>query len=52
MAQGARTGIGMDGDGWRWGEMKGSKKEKIARGLGWFNIGLGLAEIVVERVIN
>src|SRR5262245_27443854 len=36
------------GDGGRKG-MKRPNEEKIARGLGWFSIGLGVAEIVAPR---
>src|SRR6266542_4569496 len=36
------------GDGRRNG-MKRLNEEKIARGLGWFSIGLGLAEIAAPR---
>jgi len=49
MAQGAQFRIGRDGDGWRRRGIKGLNKEKIALGLGWFSIGLGLAEIAAPR---
>jgi uncharacterized membrane protein len=40
--------IDLAGDGRRNG-MKRPNEEKIARGLGWFGIGLGVAEIVAPR---
>ncbi|HEY7183884.1 MAG TPA: SRPBCC family protein [Blastocatellia bacterium] len=46
--RGARLRDGRDdgvrGNGFRW-----SNEEKIARGLGWFGIGLGLAQIAAPR---
>jgi uncharacterized membrane protein len=39
------------GDGRRQGTMKYVNEEKLARGLGWFSIGLGLAELLAPRGI-
>ena len=44
----ARSELDWAGDGRRNG-MKRPNEEKIARGLGWFSIGLGVAEIVAPR---
>jgi uncharacterized membrane protein len=44
----ARSELDWAGDGRRNG-MKWLNEEKIARGLGWFSIGLGLAEIAAPR---
>jgi uncharacterized membrane protein len=46
--RGAQSGLDWTGDG-RPNGMKKLNEEKIARGLGWFSIGLGLAEIVAPR---
>jgi uncharacterized membrane protein len=43
-----RPELDWSGDGRRNG-MKRPNEEKIARGLGWFSIGLGVAEIVAPR---
>jgi len=43
-----RSELDWAGDGWRNG-MKRPNEEKIARGLGWFSIGLGLAQIAAPR---
>src|SRR5262245_20264349 len=49
MTRDAQSIAGRNGNGrWRGGR-KGWNEEKIARGLGWFSIGLGLAEIAVPR---
>jgi uncharacterized membrane protein len=45
---GERSELDWAGNGWR-NEMKTPNEEKIARGLGWFSIGLGVAEIVAPR---
>src|ERR1044071_4303110 len=37
------------GDGERQGALKYVDEEKLARGLGWFSIGLGLAELLAPR---
>jgi uncharacterized membrane protein len=47
--EGAQSGTGRDGNGRRRSGMKMWNEEKIARGLGWFSIGLGLAEIAAPR---
>src|SRR5262245_27785497 len=46
--RGARSELDWSGDGRRNG-MKKPNEEKIARGLGWFSIGLGVAEILAPR---
>jgi uncharacterized membrane protein len=43
-----RPDLDWSGDGRRNG-MKRPNEEKIARGLGWFSIGLGVAELVAPR---
>jgi uncharacterized membrane protein len=37
---------------WRGNGIKRPKEEKIARGLGWFSIGLGLAQIAAPRALT
>jgi uncharacterized membrane protein len=37
------------GDGRRQGTLKYVDEEKLARGLGWFSLGLGLAELLAPR---
>src|SRR5262245_48192537 len=49
MTRAARSVTGRDGNGRRRGGMTGWNEEKIARGLGLFGIGLGLAEIAAPR---
>ncbi len=39
------------GDGRRQGTLKYVDEEQLARGLGWFSIGLGLAELLAPRAI-
>ncbi|HEY8459805.1 MAG TPA: SRPBCC family protein [Blastocatellia bacterium] len=46
--EGVRVAETRDGDGRRNGSRR-LNEEKIARGLGWFSIGLGLAEIAAPR---
>jgi len=46
--RGARSELDWSGDGRRNGT-KRPNEEKIARGLGWFSIGLGVAEILAPR---
>ena len=46
--RGARSELDWSGDGRRNG-MKKPNEEKIARGLGWLSIGLGVAEILAPR---
>ena len=36
---------------WETGTLKELGPERVARGLGWFSIGLGLAELVAPRVV-
>ena len=49
-ARGARPGERQDGDGRQSGLAK-VNGEQLARGLGWFSIGLGLAEVLAPRGI-
>jgi uncharacterized membrane protein len=48
ISRGARPELDWSGDGRRDGS-KSPNEAKIARGLGWFSIGLGVAEIVAPR---
>jgi uncharacterized membrane protein len=50
ITRGAQIGDGWDG-GVRGNGLRGLNEEKIARGLGWFSIGLGLAEIAAPRSV-
>lgn len=34
---------------WRYGNAERAKEDKLANGLGWFSIGLGLAEVTAPR---
>src|SRR5579871_2369481 len=43
---------GASGNGGRWGTLKGENQERFANALGWFSIGLGLAEIVVPKQLG
>src|SRR4029453_7362340 len=45
----AQPGEYLSGDGWRRGRLKRLNDENISRGLGWFSIGLGLAERAAPR---
>ena len=36
---------------WKEGRLKDIGAERVARGLGWFSIGLGLAELLAPRVV-
>jgi uncharacterized membrane protein len=36
---------------WQSGKLKELGPERVARGLGWFSIGLGLAELLAPRVV-
>jgi uncharacterized membrane protein len=45
----AQPGEYLSGDGWRRGRLKRLNDENISRGLGWFSIGLGLAELAAPR---
>src|SRR3954463_3788576 len=40
-----------DGGGGALGGLKNLSAEQVARGLGWFSIGLGLAEFLAPRAI-
>lgn len=40
------------GDGERQGALKYVDEEQLARGLGWFSIGLGLAELLAPRGVS
>jgi len=48
ITRGARSELDWSGDGRR-NRMKRPNEEKIARGLGWFSIGLGVAQIAAPR---
>ena len=37
--------------GWRWRAMDSSDAAPLARGLGWFSIGLGLAETLMPKTM-
>jgi uncharacterized membrane protein len=39
------------GELWKTGKLKELGPERVARGLGWFSIGLGVAELLAPRVI-
>jgi uncharacterized membrane protein len=39
------------GELWQTGKLKELGPERVARGLGWFSIGLGLAELLAPRVV-
>jgi uncharacterized membrane protein len=45
-APSARPSAAQDGDGWQQNRSRGNHPERWARGLGWFSIGLGLAQVV------
>ncbi|HTK88473.1 MAG TPA: SRPBCC family protein [Nitrospiraceae bacterium] len=53
--KGAKANERRNGDGDRDGRqqlgLNGFNKERLARGLGWFSIGLGLAEVAMPRAI-
>jgi uncharacterized membrane protein len=49
MALRARPGEIQGGDGRRQSGSRGVSPERLARGLGWFSIGLGLAQLVAPR---
>jgi uncharacterized membrane protein len=48
-APGARPSIIQDGDSMRENGSRSRSLERLARGLGWFSIGLGLAQLVAPR---
>lgn len=39
-------------DGWQQGGSKAGHPTRLARGLGWFSIGLGLAQLVAPRAVS
>lgn len=49
--KGTKTGEQRDGDGQQRLGFNVFNNERLARGLGWFSIGLGLAEVVAPRAI-
>jgi len=51
MMRGAQFGLDWARDGRRRNGVVNLNEEKIARGLGWFSIGLGLAEIAAPRTL-
>jgi uncharacterized membrane protein len=48
-AQGGRAAGRPNGSARAQGGLKGLSDEQLARGLGWFSIGLGLAEVIAPR---
>lgn len=51
-AGGARPGGRQDESVWQESGLKSINGERLARGLGWFSLGLGLAELLAPRAIN
>jgi uncharacterized membrane protein len=51
LALGARSSGNLAGDGWQENGLKGINPERLARGLGWFSIGLGLAAMAAPRCL-
>lgn len=52
MTQGERSEGGQARDGWDRNGAMGLNEARITRGLGWFSIGLGLAEIAAPRNVG
>jgi uncharacterized membrane protein len=48
-APSARPSTTADREGWQQSGARGGNPEPLARGLGWFSIGLGLAQLVAPR---
>ena len=48
-APSARPSAVQDGEGWQQSGARGGTLERLSRGLGWFSIGLGLAQLVAPR---
>jgi uncharacterized membrane protein len=49
--RGAQPRSHRERDGWQQTGLENINEEKLARGLGWFSIGLGLAEVLAPRGI-
>jgi uncharacterized membrane protein len=51
-APSARPSGAQDGEGWQQSGARGGDPERLARGLGWFSIGLGLAAVAAPRYVS
>ena len=51
-APSARPSAAQDGERWQRGGPKGANPERLARGLGWFSLGLGLAAVTAPRYVS
>ncbi len=52
MEGGAQARRHLDRNQWRQGRLNNVASERLARGLGWFSLGIGLAQVVAPRAIT
>jgi uncharacterized membrane protein len=50
-APNARPSATQDGDGWQQHGSRGGNPDRLARGLGWFSLGLGLSAVAAPRCL-
>ena len=49
---GSAPSAAQDGEGWQQSGTRGGNPERLARGSGWFSVGLGLAAVAAPRYVT